>query len=59
VCLCTSDIFIILSMCDYTLLIMVDSGRWLYLVVTFIGVMVIVAVAFLRAKAGLIQSPPY
>jgi hypothetical protein len=47
---CTSDAYVVLSVCDCALLIMVDSDRWLYLIVTFIEVKVIVAVTSLRVK---------
>jgi hypothetical protein len=50
---CTSDAYVSLSVCVCAvcaLLIMVDSGRWLYLIVTFIEVNVILVVASLRAK---------
>jgi hypothetical protein len=51
--LCTSDALVVLSVCVSALLIMVNSGRWLYLVVTFIEVKTIVVVASLRAKTGI------
>jgi hypothetical protein len=53
VCLCTSDAYVVLSVCDGALLIMVDSCRWLYLVVTFTEVKAFVAIASLRAKTGI------
>jgi hypothetical protein len=51
--LCTSDALVVLSVCVCALLILVDSGRWLYLIVTFIEVKTIVVVASLRAKTGI------
>jgi hypothetical protein len=50
---CTSDAYVSLSVCVCALLIMVDSGRWLYLVVTFIEVKAKLVVASLRAKTGI------
>jgi hypothetical protein len=50
---CTFDAYVSLSMCVCALLIMVDSGRWLYLVVTFIEVKTKLVVASLRAKTGI------
>jgi hypothetical protein len=50
---CTSDAYVSLSVCVCALLIMVDSGRWLYLVVTFIEVKAKLGVASLRAKTGI------
>jgi hypothetical protein len=49
---CTSDAYVCTSVyvCALLLLIIVDSGRWLYLIVTFIKVKVIVTVTSLRAK---------
>jgi hypothetical protein len=47
---CTSNAYVSLSVCVYALLIMVDSGRWLYLIVTFIEVNAKLVVASLRAK---------
>jgi hypothetical protein len=57
--LCTSDAYVCLSVCDCALSIMVDSCRWLYLVVTFIEVKAMTDVSSLRAKPGLIQSSHY
>jgi hypothetical protein len=53
VCLRTSDAYVVLSVCDCALLIMVNLGQWLYLVVTFIEAKAIVVVASLRAKNGI------
>jgi hypothetical protein len=53
VCLYTSDAYVCLLVCDCAVLIMVDSSRWLYLVVTFIEVKPIMVVSSLRANTGI------
>jgi hypothetical protein len=49
----TYDAYVCLSVFECALLIMVDLGRWLYLVVTFIEVKAITVVSSLRAKTGI------